>query len=72
MAAYGSQYVKCPFFKDLEERKIICEGIDGASAIVLTFRKRSDTLKKNSQYCNVHYEHCEIYKAVMKKYSRNG
>lgn len=64
---YGSQDVKCPFYKDETRNTIRCEGIF-SNAISNNFER---ALKKNSHkstYCCKDYQSCPLYKSVYAKY----
>ena len=65
--SYGSEDVKCPFYRTETKNAIKCEGAFSASCTFCFF----DSFKKKdhkTKYCNNDYRNCPHYIAVAKKY----
>ena len=67
MADYGSQNVKCPFYKGEDEKKIICEGII-APICVHIFKSAKKKVLTKKTFCDNNYESCEHSKNLERKY----
>lgn len=67
--SYKQVNVQCPFYKfDDGKRRITCEGLVEDSSVALIYRKKRDFTAQVDVFCCKHYERCEIYQALMKKY----
>lgn len=65
---YGSQDVKCPFYKDETKNTIRCEGIFSA-ALSNNFDSAQSKKEHVKKYCCKHFKECSLYKVVNQKYS---
>lgn len=70
MSEFKSKYVKCPFFRRLENNRICCEGTDDNNTINLVF---GDTKKleayKERYCCRIEgYPRCLVCIALERKY----
>ena len=67
MSNYGSQDVKCPFYKGEDEKTIKCEGVVSPICVhVFKGTKKKALIKKT--FCNADYEKCEHSKKLEQKY----
>lgn len=67
--SYTQVYVTCPFYiSDNGKNRIICEGLTPGSQLQSFYRKRKDYKLQIEIFCCEHYEKCEIYEALNKKY----
>ena len=70
--ARNSQYadvaVRCPFFQKQTDMLVYCEGIEGVHSVTLNFSRKMQKQVYSSSFCCNHYEQCQVYKEVMKKY----
>ncbi len=68
--SWNAFYVKCPFFKTDDGRRVItCEGICDSCNVCLTFSSKSDLEIQIETFCKKHYDRCEVYRAAMMKYA---
>lgn len=67
MSDYISADIRCPFYRDMERQgqKIICEGLEDRSSIILAYRKKQMWMRQMNTFCCGRYEACEIYQAIM-------
>lgn len=65
--------VLCPFFKDIktQKQKIICEGLDDDSVIMLVFNKKSKMDCYINKRCCNKYRECPIAGILYRKYNNN-
>ena len=64
--SYLKYEVKCPFFKkDINRRRIACEGLVDRSNIVLSYNYEKDFMCQMHNYCCKNYRMCEIYRMLM-------
>lgn len=71
--SYKAVDVGCPFFKrDDGSHRITCEGLVDKSSITLFFQKKSGFETQMNVFCCKHYQNCEIYEIVMKKYEEDN
>lgn len=70
--SYKAVDVACPFFKrDDGSHRITCEGLVDESSIKLFFQKKSGFETQMNVFCCKHYQNCEIYEIVIRKYEDN-
>lgn len=62
--------VLCPFYHqdNAKTRRINCEGLVDKSCISLVYRVKEDYRIQLVEFCCKHYEHCEVYQMLMRKY----
>ena len=65
---YGTQDVKCPFFKNCDTMKISCEGIVDQSSVKLCFGTKNQKENYRRLFCECDYETCRLYKMLYGKY----
>lgn len=67
--SYRQTDVRCPFYRyDTEGNGrgyITCEGIIPGSASCRSFLPKADYHRQMKVFCCLHYDRCEIYRAVM-------
>ena len=67
--SYLKSFAQCPFYKrDDGRRRIVCEGIMDYSTICLTFQYDNLFKRQTETFCCKHYDRCEVYSMLMKKY----
>lgn len=72
MANYGSQDVKCPFYKNETKNSISCEGIFGCTCIH-TFASRIEKKNYKQKYCDVFdFKKCILYKSINSTYKKHS
>ena len=65
--SYGSQGVRCPFYRYHSKRAIGCEGMTDTMTISLGFQHGADREQHMSIFCcSQRYDYCEIYDAVLR------
>lgn len=69
---YGSQNVKCPFYKDETKNSIRCEGAFSAT-VTNNFANTKDKYAYMKAFCYgiKSCEKCTLYESVMDKYNTN-
>lgn len=66
-SCYGSEDVKCPFYKQETRSAIKCEG-DFAESCTYGFKNPDKKKKHKERYCNTDYKKCPHYSEVEAKY----
>lgn len=64
---HTSSTVLCPFYKNDQEKSIVCEGVY-SKCIILSFGKKAKKDEHVKYYCARNFKECEIYKILEKKY----
>ena len=59
-------YAECPFYRTVEGKNIICQGVTQASSLVWKFRRREDFEIQINTFCSDHYRNCEVYRMLYK------
>ena len=57
---------QCPFFRRLETRSVVCEGIVEDSSLAWRFLRISDMDIQYRVFCCQEYEKCELFKTLEK------
>lgn len=57
---YTVSSAKCPYYREQEAQKIICEGFEHSSAIHATFATPSQREDYQKKYCFTHWNRCGI------------
>lgn len=65
---YVSAEAECPFYRSEGEQKIYCEGVQEGTSIHLAFGSKTDTVRYRNSRCCDKFQHCLIFKALLKKY----
>ncbi len=65
--------IRCPFYKNEDRQKIVCEGVRDGTALHLTFDANPDLSKLGIRdyktvYCKGRWEDCLIAQMLNKKY----
>ncbi len=68
LSSLWESQIGCPFYRNDEKRKIVCEGVGEAEAIELRFRYTQERNKQIRLFCAGCYERCEIFRMVSEKY----
>lgn len=67
--SYRAVDVRCPFFKhDDGGHRIVCEGLVDRASISLSYERKRDYEIQIGTFCCEHYDKCEVYGILMKKY----
>lgn len=69
LSSLWESQIGCPFYRNDEKRKIVCEGVGEAEAIELRFRYTQERNKQIRLFCAGCYERCEIFRMVSEKYA---
>ena len=69
MSSLWESQIGCPFYRNDERNKVICEGCGEAEAIVLCFRYTQERNKQIRLFCAGCYEKCEVYRMISEKYA---
>ena len=56
--------VKCPFFRDMPENTIKCEGLGDARSVQLNYGCRADKRRQLEIFCERCWEKCEIARMI--------
>lgn len=62
---YGTEVIKCPFFKSHAKTVISCEGLTDDSVIRMVYRSSRGRELQENAFCAGRYEACEIYRAIV-------
>jgi hypothetical protein len=57
--------IKCPFFRDLPEGAIKCEGVGDAESVQLNYGCRKDKRTQLEVFCERKWENCEIARLIL-------
>lgn len=69
MANYGTQDVKCPFYKGEDEKTIKCEGVISDSC-TQPFKNGKKKEAHKEIYCDCYnFKNCPYHKILSKKYN---
>lgn len=60
--------VQCPFYKHDQNAKIKCEGVVPRTSAMMCFWSVGEKDQYMDRYCIGHYQACELYRTIMKKY----
>ncbi len=71
MSSYKDVEVKCPFYKNMTQDKISCEGVARGSVISVVFTKRDKKERYLSEFCCGNYKSCALAQMLYKKYQGN-
>lgn len=66
MSDYLCSEMRCPFYRDMDRKgkKILCEGLEDQSNIILAYRKKQMWQRQVNTFCAGRYQACEIYRAI--------
>lgn len=70
MQHYCDKYVLCPFYKQDDGVRLLCEGIGKGNSIQVSFETK-ELLKAHKRkfcYCIAKHRQCPLYPAINKKY----
>lgn len=65
---YKDVDIQCPFFKELTNKGISCEGLTDDSLIKLWFSSPKSKLYHTRVFCENEYKKCPIYRMLEAKY----
>lgn len=65
---HRSAQIRCPFFRGHTPTEIGCEGITDDTLLKLIFPCRTARDRQEDIFCMQHFEKCELYEAINKKY----
>lgn len=65
---YKDVDIKCPFFRELSNKGISCEGLTSDSLIKLWFNSPKSKEYHITEYCTRRYHNCAICKMLEAKY----
>jgi hypothetical protein len=65
---FRSARITCPFFRGHTPTEIGCEGITDETLLKLIFPDRAVRDTHEDIFCMKHFEKCELYEAINKKY----
>lgn len=70
MANWQAKFVKCPFFRNYDPNRIVCEGLAKGNTINLVFEDSTERTKymKTTCYDLLECRDCIIYRALSEKY----
>lgn len=68
LSSLWESQIGCPFYRNDEKRKIVCEGVGEAEAIVLRFRYTQERNQQIRIFCAGDYAKCEVFRMVLEKY----
>lgn len=68
MSSLWESQIGCPFYKNDEQHKIVCEGVGESESVILRFRFTQERNKQIRLFCAGDYEKCEVYRMIMEKY----
>ena len=66
------EHVKCPYYKQDDQQKIRCEGVEPGSAIHLAFGQRDRLKGYKSRFCRSCWGDCLIAKMLNQKWGYEG
>ena len=65
---FGKEDVVCPFFRNIRNRDILCEGITDDCITILRFKSYPKMKKHCEIFCCKKYDYCEISRILEEKY----
>ena len=68
LSSLWESQIGCPFYRNDEKGKIICEGVGEYEAIVLRFRYTQERNKQIRLFCAGDYAKCEVFRMILEKY----
>lgn len=68
MSRKESKLAKCPFYKEEDRQKIICEGVVDNSSIHVAFSSPTQKGEYCRQFCYRHYDDCLVADMLYCKY----
>lgn len=63
---YDDVDAQCPFFRNSEKRKIVCDGITDKCSTHLMFATKEDRNLHRRVFCDRKYTNCEVYQMLEK------
>lgn len=64
----NEEFVKCPFYINMDSTSITCEGITDDCVCKLIFKDKESKTLQRKIFCSQKYKNCEIYQMLEKKY----
>ena len=70
---YGAKFVKCPFYRNHDANRIVCEGLCEGSTINLVFESQADKKRYMNVVCDdiLASRDCPIYMMLAQKYEED-
>ena len=67
---YGAKFVKCPFYRNYDSNRIVCEGLCEGNTINLVFESQAARKQYMKEVCNnlLECRDCPIYILLNQKY----
>ena len=65
---YEAADVKCPFYHNSDQKRVICEGAEEGSTVHTVFRGKERCAAFKQRRCKSNYQKCRIYKMLNAKY----
>lgn len=67
---YGAKFVKCPFYRNHDANRIVCEGLAEGNTINLVYESQADKKQYMNETCNsiLGCRDCPIYILLDQKY----
>lgn len=67
---YGAKFVKCPFYRNHDANRIVCEGLCEGNTINLVYESQPDERLYMKEMCNSIFGHrdCPIYQLLDRLY----
>lgn len=65
---HRSAQIRCPFFRGHTPTEVGCEGITEDTLLKLIFPCRAARDRHEDIFCMVHFEKCELYRAINEQY----
>ena len=71
---YGAKFVKCPFYRNHDANRIVCEGLYDGNTINLVYESQVKRKQYMDETCNsiLGCRDCPIYLLLDQKYGDDG
>lgn len=71
---YGAKFVKCPFYRNHDANRIVCEGLAERNTINLVFESQADKAAYMKGVCNdlLGCRDCLVHMMLFQKYEEEG
>lgn len=67
---YGAKFVKCPFYRNHDAHRIVCEGLAEGNTINLVYESQGERKQYMNEVCNslLGSRDCPIHIMLLEKY----
>jgi hypothetical protein len=71
---YGAKFVKCPFYRNHDANRIVCEGLAEGNTINLVYESQADKAAYMKEVCYslLGCRDCPVHMMLIQKYEEDG